>query len=344
MVRCRKALLLEHILSYILLCLGLQGKQGPKKREQREKKARRAHKTMGKVGLVLGKKKEVVFNEEARTDWLSGFQKRKQQRRMYGLTMQVLKDKKSILDMRKERRKAFSSEQSNEGFADDNMNQIDDSCENTVETHFDDDTTKNMFGGEVSVVIDTGIVDRLEENANPDLNEVRTPNRPQKKGKSRFDTAAVKAKEKMRHRPGRSGGKHRIKRSAKTQLLHKALGSGVYIEYFTNLLKPQWTCRHGFMSSTDYSLESLSSCINLLEFCHHVSTNNNNFLRMLLQSICSYTFFKLVYAPSCRGILLLMNSYAISSAIISLPNQPSWQMPLLFKSESRTQTTKTTSP
>ena len=39
-------------------------------------------------------KAQVLFDEQARSEWLTGFGKRKAERRKFGLAMQILKDKK----------------------------------------------------------------------------------------------------------------------------------------------------------------------------------------------------------------------------------------------------------
>ena len=46
----------------------------------------------------------IAFDEKERTDYLSGFSKRKQERRRYGLAMGELKRKRQLLEERKERR------------------------------------------------------------------------------------------------------------------------------------------------------------------------------------------------------------------------------------------------
>ncbi|CAM9306205.1 unnamed protein product, partial [Scytosiphon promiscuus] len=50
---------------------------------------------------------EVVFDPDARKDYLTGFHKRKQARRRFGLAMQEIKDRKERLEERKERREAL---------------------------------------------------------------------------------------------------------------------------------------------------------------------------------------------------------------------------------------------
>lgn len=70
---------------------GLGGRENEKCKEKRKKKAARRKteilRTICDNSNEL--KKEVVFNESARADWLTGFNKRKQMRRQYGVAMQV---------------------------------------------------------------------------------------------------------------------------------------------------------------------------------------------------------------------------------------------------------------
>ena len=53
-----------------------------------------------------GRTKEIVFDPEARREYLTGFSARKQQRRAYGLAMQKVKDRKAKLEQRKDLREA----------------------------------------------------------------------------------------------------------------------------------------------------------------------------------------------------------------------------------------------
>ena len=69
---------------------GLGGKDNKKSTEKREKRALK-NKTVAMRALTGGKKKEVIFNENARVEWLTGFGKRKQERRKFGLAMEVSK-------------------------------------------------------------------------------------------------------------------------------------------------------------------------------------------------------------------------------------------------------------
>ena len=72
---------------------GLGGKESDKSKIRRERKAKRLRsltRSLQNKDLVGSAKKEVVFDENARVAFLTGFQKRKQERRKYGLTMQVI--------------------------------------------------------------------------------------------------------------------------------------------------------------------------------------------------------------------------------------------------------------
>lgn len=71
---------------------GLEGRNSEKSRQRRESKSRRLKKMVQKslkAGDAGGRRGEVKFDEVARQAWLGGFQNRKQERRKYGLTMQV---------------------------------------------------------------------------------------------------------------------------------------------------------------------------------------------------------------------------------------------------------------
>jgi hypothetical protein len=68
---------------------GLGGKDNEKSKLKRVKKAAK-NKAVAMRALTGGHKKEVVFDDDARVQWLTGFSKRKQQRRKYGLAMEVM--------------------------------------------------------------------------------------------------------------------------------------------------------------------------------------------------------------------------------------------------------------
>ncbi len=70
---------------------GLGGRDSDKSRLKRKKKAARCKSEILRTicDNPNDLKKEVTFNEESRVDWLTGFHKRKQKRRAYGVAMQV---------------------------------------------------------------------------------------------------------------------------------------------------------------------------------------------------------------------------------------------------------------
>lgn len=72
---------------------GLGGRGSERSKLRREKKARRIKSVAKKLqseGFVTPK--EIKFDENARKEWLTGFRKRKQERRKFGLAMQVYID------------------------------------------------------------------------------------------------------------------------------------------------------------------------------------------------------------------------------------------------------------
>lgn len=70
---------------------GLGGKNNEKSKQKRIKKAKRIQ-AICKSSQT--RKKEVFFDENARVEWLTGFRKRKQERRKFGLAMELLKTKR----------------------------------------------------------------------------------------------------------------------------------------------------------------------------------------------------------------------------------------------------------
>jgi hypothetical protein len=70
---------------------GLSGRDSARSKQRREKKARRIKNIAKRLRSedVPVNSKEVKFDEAARVEWLTGFRKRKQERRKYGLAMQV---------------------------------------------------------------------------------------------------------------------------------------------------------------------------------------------------------------------------------------------------------------
>ena len=68
---------------------GLGGRDNKKSREKRDKRFRKKE---AKAKMITGlpvKKREVVFSEDSRVDYLTGFRQRKKDRRQYGIAMQV---------------------------------------------------------------------------------------------------------------------------------------------------------------------------------------------------------------------------------------------------------------
>ena len=179
---------------------GLGGRDNKKSRQRREKKAKRV-KAIAIKALHSGtKKKEVVFDEAARTEWLTGFHKRKQERRKFGLAMQIIKDKKQHKDAIREQRSTLQAasqydrnnnnqpkkdeddeedeEDEEDGFDYDYMGEDPPTSAAAAaavvvagKTVFTDERTQSMFGGAVTVVVDTGVADELFEQNNPDLPE-----------------------------------------------------------------------------------------------------------------------------------------------------------------------------
>ncbi len=70
---------------------GLEGRNSEKSRIRRERKAKRLRQLAKKLQSedVAHNQREVKFDENARVNFLTGFRKRKEERRKYGLTMQV---------------------------------------------------------------------------------------------------------------------------------------------------------------------------------------------------------------------------------------------------------------
>lgn len=169
---------------------GLGGRDGQKSKDKRKKKQARTKteilRTICDDAKLL--KKEVVFNEDARRDWLTGFNKRKQKRRQFGVAMQVIKEKKKLKEAQASRRVAtkqthedaiaFAAKQREDELqmdrdARDSSDENDETGEDEVqieaggieeEQTYDDDHTQSMFGNSIAVTIDsTGITNDLNE-------------------------------------------------------------------------------------------------------------------------------------------------------------------------------------
>mmetsp|Transcript_854 Transcript_854/g.1904 ORF Transcript_854/g.1904 Transcript_854/m.1904 type:complete len:256 (+) Transcript_854:99-866(+) len=139
---------------------GLGGKDGVKSKERREKRAKRV-KAIAYKAMTGGKRKEVLFNEDSRTEYLTGFGKRKQERRKYGLAMEVLKKNKAHKEMVKEQRNAFKDTHKDSAMqeaADNDERGKGKTAESQKEVSvYGDTSTVSMFGSTVSVVVDTSL-------------------------------------------------------------------------------------------------------------------------------------------------------------------------------------------
>lgn len=111
-------------------------------------------------------KLEIGFDADKRNEYLTGFSKRKKVRRQFGLAMQALKDRNEKVADRKERREEQKKaadewaevnrldrmEGKGEGEADGEDEEV-----RREKMQFEDEQTKEMFGGEVSVSISYGV-------------------------------------------------------------------------------------------------------------------------------------------------------------------------------------------
>jgi ribosomal RNA-processing protein 17 len=239
----------------------LGGRNNEKSRKRREKKAAQNKKLVSKA--TSGRTNEVVFNEESRLEFVGGFRKRKQERRKYGLAMEVLKKQKAHREYRKELRivateglEEIKKQKQLEGKGDDDDDEDDEDQEEEGqdEDHdeeegqeedeedeeidsrkskkpkkmeFKDDHTQSMFAGVVSVEVDTGISEEIDERTNFNGQESTKAliAAKEKKQLTRFEKAMKVAKTTMNG--SKHGGKKRFEKKDSTKLLHKALGAGV---------------------------------------------------------------------------------------------------------------------
>lgn len=173
---------------------GLQGRNSDKSKKRREKKAKKVRAIAMKA---MNKKGEVLFDENARTAFLSGFRQRKMERRKFGIAMQMIKDKNKLKLERKEQRKAQRNSFNNDESMDDKEcvdteENIDESSSSSKEVVYDDNVTSSMFGSSVSVVVDEGLGDALDAHRNPDL----FPRNSAMSRRQQFDTELQKAMKK----------------------------------------------------------------------------------------------------------------------------------------------------
>lgn len=181
---------------------GLGGKDNKKSQQKREKRAKK-NKMVAMRALTGGKKKEVIFDEKARTEWLTGFSKRKQERRKFGLAMEVLKKQKEHKEFVKEQRVSVKEARGSTNEASDAESEDEeeesqeakdkDEKEDEGEVQiYADPSTVSMFGSSVSVVIGTG----FEEPEDKPLPKPVVNNK-RKQEPSRMEKALKKAKSMM---------------------------------------------------------------------------------------------------------------------------------------------------
>lgn len=189
---------------------GLGGRDNKKSREKRDKRFRKKEAKAKMMFAMPVKKRELVFNEQSRVDYLTGFRQRKKERRQYGIAMQVLKDKKSLRDKRpklgkllqdegeiKEKDVQFNDSENEEEAGDLSVlgkREVDVDPVSEVEERevkFSDEGTTAMFGGEVSVIVDTNIAEQLDDAAH--VFSARTA-RNMKKPPTALEKAMKKAK------------------------------------------------------------------------------------------------------------------------------------------------------
>jgi hypothetical protein len=204
---------------------GLGGRDSEKSRQRRAKKARHVASV---AQASMTKKKEVIFNEDARVEFLTGFRKRKQERRKFGLAMQVLNDSKAKNMKRKQKREAIKLMlESPEDQLAEPENTTEAISEEAVST-FDDNHTVQMFGGAVAVVVDSGIAEEMDRPFTETMAQVPSQGlshggKGRRKEPTKLEKALKKASEKM-NAPKRR--KFSFKKNDGTKLLHKALGAG----------------------------------------------------------------------------------------------------------------------
>jgi ribosomal RNA-processing protein 17 len=240
----------------------LGGRDNDKSRYKRHKKANRLKKeilrTVTSEPEIL--KKEVIFNEDARREWLTGFQKRKTKRRQYGVAMQSLKDKKALKDAQVKRRQAHKENLADAvGVTVEELDRANAAQNAVVEADpdaeavdlYEDEQTRALFGASVAVTVDsTGIAEELDEfRQSRDTAEGSAPQQAQGPNRKQiaFEKAIKVAKktisdrkfqkknkakiDRQREKSGRGGGSKReanVKKEGQKALLSKATGRSMY--------------------------------------------------------------------------------------------------------------------
>ena len=188
--------------------------EGRKSKDVRTGKWKRQKGVPAPVKPVINVKGKatVVFNEQARNEWLTGFGKRKADRRKYGLAMQIIKDKRTKKDTLKQIRAIASNDHDddddtndiNDILNDNHTNNTNDNNENDDRgsaTLFDDDETQGMFGGAVTVVVDAGVSDEIDhlykdnDDDNDDDDDTRSISSYRSRGDGRTKVTSKETKE-----------------------------------------------------------------------------------------------------------------------------------------------------
>ena len=195
---------------------GLGGKDNAKSRERRARKAERQKEVAHKALKVVKKKKtiikEVVYDDDARVAYLTNFRQRKTERRKFGLAMQIVKDKKAHKDSIKDRRavlklaqagpetlkrkkrngQAESSDDEEEEEEEEEKEEEDRKSSKTNAV-FADETTVDMFGGEVAVEIGSDIEEE-DDTVTPELKHYMQERTARLQGQqlSKFEKAVKK--------------------------------------------------------------------------------------------------------------------------------------------------------
>ena len=152
----------------------------------------------GKKTTSRKRPKEIVFDPEARRDYLRGFSERKKQKRAYGLAMQKVKDRKAKLESRKELRAAeleqieeaerlkeqaqlnqtVESEEEENGSDDassSNEKEANEDERDNTTTTYQDDATQQQWGGDVVVTTSMNLLDSDDdEDEAPPKKQQRT--------------------------------------------------------------------------------------------------------------------------------------------------------------------------
>ena len=169
-----------------------------------------------------GKKREVVFNPEARKEYLRGFSERKRQRRAYGLSMQKVKDRNEKIEQRAqekkddlerieeaERQKAVLMEEAmkdsgalkdeeSENDSDDESKDEDEKKDTSTVLNsktYDDKKTESQWGGQVTVT--TSVVSLFDDSDDEDERKAQKSVDKQQKYAGNVDKYMSQLKGKM---------------------------------------------------------------------------------------------------------------------------------------------------